>query len=221
MFANRTEEYNRGKRKEDHHRRPIERAFVTTVTELDSGVEPYVELEPHQSPRTKARVPQPTLGDRRLPGEGDEVYFTRRGDDVAVVLGLVATDHDGYVKERRIDHRHSDAHITIDADGNITAVAADGTSVKLTDGSVTATAADGSEVTLDGSVTATAADGSEVTLDGSVTATAADGTSITVDGGTLQVDGGSTPVVTDIQTTDDGDGHVTSVTPITDDSIQL
>lgn len=172
MFGDRTEEYDRGKRKQDQHRRPLERGFVTSVAELASGVEPYVELEPHQSPRTTARVPQPTRGDRRLPAEGDEVYFTRRGDDVAVILGIVATDHDGYATERRIDHRHSDAHITIDADGRITAVAADGTS-------------------------------------------------ITVDGGTLQVNDGATPVVTDIETSTDGDGHVTSVTPVTNDSLQL
>jgi hypothetical protein len=57
--------------------------------------------------------------------------------------------------------------------------------------------------------------------DGAVEIITDDGTSVVVKDNTITVNGGSTPVVTDIATTKDADGHVTDVTPITDDTIQL
>lgn len=57
--------------------------------------------------------------------------------------------------------------------------------------------------------------------DGSATINLDDGTTVTIDNGTLSIDGGTTPVVTDVTTEKNTDGYVTSVSTVTNNSIQL
>lgn len=100
--------------------RVLERGFVVSTDTIEAGDEPSVMVKPRGSnPATRVSVPQSSAGDRRLPAEGTEVYFTRADDDQAVLMGVAGGGHDGYEKERRIDHAHSKSHVRFDKDGNV------------------------------------------------------------------------------------------------------
>lgn len=100
--------------------RVVERGFVTTTPDIESGERPFVMVKPRgSSPETQVFIPQSKARDRSLPGEGREVYFARTDDDNAVLIGVSARDHDGYSKERRIDHTHTDSHVQFNEDGDV------------------------------------------------------------------------------------------------------
>ncbi|MDB9247444.1 hypothetical protein PN419_00285 [Halorubrum ezzemoulense] len=159
-------------RERNESERLVERGFVTSRTDVAAETEPTVNVELNRGPSIDAHVAQRAAGDRGVPSEGDEVYVLRREDGVPLIIGAVATDHNGYADARRIAHPHGEGYV-------------------------------------------------EFNDDGSVTVQSDDGTTVTVSGGTVSVNGGSTPVVTDVSISTDADGHVTDVTTVTNDSIQV
>jgi len=168
-----------------------------------------VESRFEETPTT-VFVPQFVASDTGLPTAGDRIYFARLDDDTAVYIGAVNDDHSGYNTQRTWDWPHSATHLTIDQRGNVTLHTED------TDTKNTTT------ITLDdGTVTITNSDGTTITLTDTVDVESSDGTTVNVDGGTVTVNGGSNPVVKDIKTTKDTDGHVTSVSTVTSDSIYV
>lgn len=217
---------------------------------LAAGDDATVRITKEHGSSVTALVPQPTAGDQRLPRVGQRGYYIRASSGTRVLLGVAGTEHSGYSETRRVDHPHSDAYIEFDdtgtftvvtdngteatADSTFTVVTDDGTEVTA-DSAFTVVTNDGTEVTADSAFTVTTNNGTEVTADSTFTvitndgttvtvgngAVTIDGTEITVDNGTVKINGGGTPVVTDVNTTTDSDGHVTSVTPVTDDTIQV
>ena len=184
---------------------PVKTGIITSVDRdgeaLAAGDDATVRITKEHGSSVTAIVPQPTAGDQRLPRVGQRGYYISASSGTRVLLGVAGTDHSGYSETRRVDHPHSDAYVEFDDTGAFTVVTDDGTEVTV----------DSETVTIDGT---------EITVDDGFTVVTDDGTEVTVDSGTVTIDGGTTPVVTDVETTT-SDGYVTSVTPVTDDTIQV
>lgn len=115
--------------------RPVETGYIVSTDAVGDEDEPLVRVETRTNRVSDAHVLHDVSQDTGVPAEGTKVYVLRRDDNVPLVIGVAANEHDGYEKQRRFAHPYSDAELTFTEDGGIHIDADDDTEISV-DGDV-------------------------------------------------------------------------------------